>query len=35
MFLDWASQNEIISAAKSFKSGKAAGYDNIPMDTIK
>ena len=28
-------QGEVITISKTFQSGKAAGYDNIPMSVIK
>lgn len=35
IFLRPVSENEILNIAKSFKSGKATGYDNIKIDDIK
>ena len=35
MFLDLATQEEIIDTTCKFPAGKAAGYDNIPMSIIK
>ena len=35
MFLDLATQEEIIDTTCKFPEGKSAGYDNIPMATIK
>ena len=31
MFLNLATQEEIIDTASKFPAGKSAGYDNIPM----
>ena len=35
MFLDLATQEEIVDIVCRFPEGKSAGYDNIPMSTIK
>ena len=35
IFLDLATEEEIITIANQFQSGKAAGHDNIPMSIIK
>ena len=35
MFLDLATQEEIIDTTCKFPAGKSAGYDNIPMSIIK
>ena len=35
IFFSPTTENEIITIAQSFASGKAAGYDNIPMSIIK
>ena len=35
LFLDLATQEEIIDAACKFPVGKSAGYDNIPMSIMK
>ena len=35
IFLDLATEEEIIAIANQFQSGKAAGSDNIPMSIIK
>ena len=35
MFLNLATQEEIIDIASTFPAGKSAGYDNIPMSIIK
>ena len=35
IFFSPTTENEIITTAQSFASGKAAGYDNIPMPIIK
>ena len=35
MFLDLATQEEIIDSTCKFPAGKSAGYDNIPMAIIK
>ena len=35
MFLNLATQEEIIDTASKFSAGKSAGYDNIPMSIIK
>ena len=35
MFLDLATQEEIIDTTCKFPVGKSAGYDNIPMAIIK
>ena len=35
MFLNLATQEEIVDIACTFPAGKSAGYDNIPMSIIK
>ena len=35
MFVDSATRQEIIEIANSFRTGTAAGYDNLPMGIIK
>ena len=35
MFLNLATQGEIVDIACKFPAGKSAGYDNIPMSIIK
>lgn len=35
MFLNLATQEEIVDIACKFPRGKSAGYDNIPMSIIK
>ena len=35
MFLNLVTEEEIIEIANSFPSGKAAGYDDLPMSIIK
>ena len=35
MFLDLATQEEILDTTYKFPAGKSAGYDNIPMSIIK
>ena len=34
MFLTLATEEEIVEIANTFPSGKAAGYDNIPISII-
>ena len=35
MFVDSATRKEIIEIANSFRTGTAAGHDNLPMGIIK
>lgn len=35
IFIETVSEAEVITIAKNFQSGKATGYDNIPISTIK
>ena len=35
MFVDFATRQKIIEIANSFRTGTAAGYDNLPMGIIK